>query len=115
MDEMELHGVGLAVDGVLGAAVRVPAPVHVELGELELAGESAARDPGRVVSLGLEEGLGAVTVVLHLDHPRVKLIVEELEGLDLRVLRVHEVDRGLGTACKGNSQIHFEKCVTFGW
>ena len=71
MDEMELHGVGLAVDGVLGAAVRVPAPVHVELGELELAGESAARDPGRVVSLGLEEGLGAVTVVLHLDHPRV--------------------------------------------
>ena len=42
VDQVDLHGVGLAADGVLGPVAVRRAPVHMELGEREQAGEAAA-------------------------------------------------------------------------
>ena len=76
----------------------------MELGELEVAGQATAGDPGGVVSLGLEGGFGAVAVVLHLDDPRVHVVVGELEGVDLGVLGIHKVDRRLSVTCRVESK-----------
>jgi len=98
VDQMQLHGVSDAVDGVLGSHAGVPSPVEVELGEHVFPGKSPSVDAGgdRRVDLHLRR----VAVVLDPHPPRLEVVVLEDHGRP--VLPVDgggfDVDGGLDAA-----------------